>query len=336
MPTLNRANFIGQALDSVISQADDSIEIVIVDGASTDNTEEVVKTYQKKFSNLVYYRGEKNFGVNRDMARTIEFARGQYCWLLSDDDALQPGAIIRILDEIKTGYEIYLCNITVCNIRMQPIKKRYWLKPEIKDSVFNLNKKEDFIDYCNKANSIGALFSYMSSIVLHRENWMDEGYHYDFDDTAYALASSLFSFTKKKCRLKYIRDQLVLWRSDNESFQFAGGPVKRFLLDFDGYLRLADKYFNDDSEIKKAFLEVMVREHPWYTIINVTSFIDDPRTWKDFRDKMFKFGYRPKMVAICYALGRYKKVVSLAVRIKRKIVKNRRIQTFIASLLGRR
>ena len=326
MTTHNRARFIGETLESVISQANDNIEIVIVDGASTDNTTEVVQRFKKRFRNLVYYRGEQNMGVDRDMATAIEHARGEYCWLFSDDDWLKPGAIKKVLQEIESDNEIYLCNVTVCSLFMQPIKERFWLSREVKDRVFHLHDKNELIEYCNKATSIGALFSFWSSIIFRREEWNKTGYNYDFDGTAYALAASLFSFISRSCRLKYIRDRLVLWRNDNESFQNEGGLVKRFLLDFDGYLQLADKYLTEDQNVRNAFLKVMTRDHPWYTIINVTSFIDNTEAWKQFKSKLLKFGYNPRVVAICYALGRFKYFVSVAVRIKRKIVKNRRIQ----------
>ena len=47
--TRNRADLIGETLASIISQAGDNIEIVIVDGASTDNTAEVVRGFKQKF-----------------------------------------------------------------------------------------------------------------------------------------------------------------------------------------------------------------------------------------------------------------------------------------------
>lgn len=323
IPTRNRCRFIGEALESVISQATDDIEIIVVDGASTDNTAEVVQRYQQKFEHLVYYRGEKNMGVDRDIAKTIELSRGEYCWLLSDDDLLKPCALKRILKEIETGYEIYLCNVTVCDVRMQPIRERLWLSTKVKDRIFNLHDENELIEYCNSANSIGALFSYMSSIVLRREDWIKTGYDYDFDKTAYALASSLFSFISRKCRLKYITNSLVLWRSDNESFQNAGGLAKRLLLDFDGYLQLADKYLSDNRKVRDSFLKVMTREHSWYTLIHGILFIDSPELWREFREKLFKFGYSSTMTEVYYYLGRHKSLVSLAVGMKRKIVKSR-------------
>jgi|GEM_PF-506272 len=323
MPTRNRASFIGDALESIVLQADDAVEIVIVDGASTDNTEEVVGIYKKKFKNIVYYKAKENGGVNRDMAKSIELASGEYCWMLSDDDALKPGSINRILREIESGYEIYLCNVTACDLNLRPIRDRFWLSMFVRDTVFNLHEEAGLESYCKKANSIGALFSYMSSIILCRKEWLKTGYDYDFDKTAYALAATLFSFLKRKCRLKYIRDQLVMWRNDNVSFQDAWGIEARYLLDLDGYLMLADKFLPDAPGLKKAYFRVMMREHPWYTIVHVASEIDSRESWSSFSNKLQRFGYSPKMTEFYYFLGRRKKLLNLAIFIKRKLVKNR-------------
>ena len=43
--TYNRASYIGETLDSIIPQLDDDVELLVVDGASTDNTEDVVRKY---------------------------------------------------------------------------------------------------------------------------------------------------------------------------------------------------------------------------------------------------------------------------------------------------
>ena len=322
IPTYNRANFIGQTLENIISQAGDNVEIVIVDGASSDDTAQVVKGYWKKFKNLIYFRSEKNMGVDRDMAKTIELARGRYCWMFSDDDLLKPRAIQTILKEIESGYEIYLCNITACNLKMSAYKEMSWLSTKTKNRVFNLDKKEEFKFYCDSANSIGALFSYMSAIVLRRQEWNIAGFDRDFQGSAYALASSLISFTKRRCRLKYLKDSLVFWRNDNESFQNAGGLVNRFLLDFDGYLKLADKYFAGDKDLKKSFLKVMTREHPWYTVLHAISLINDQKLWMQFKNKLLVFGYNPVMAGFCYFCSRQKNLIKFAVKLKRKLVRS--------------
>ena len=47
IPTYNFGEFIGATLQSIIKQATDEVEIVVVDGASTDNTAEVVRAFQR-------------------------------------------------------------------------------------------------------------------------------------------------------------------------------------------------------------------------------------------------------------------------------------------------
>jgi glycosyltransferase involved in cell wall biosynthesis len=47
---------------------------VVVDGASVDNTEEVVTSWQAKFSGLKYFRLERRGGIDHDLARSIELA----------------------------------------------------------------------------------------------------------------------------------------------------------------------------------------------------------------------------------------------------------------------
>ena len=60
--TMNRADVIGETLESIVSQARDDVEISqILDGASTDNTREVVEGYRKqRFPALRYVRASSN------------------------------------------------------------------------------------------------------------------------------------------------------------------------------------------------------------------------------------------------------------------------------------
>lgn len=108
--TLNRAAFLDTMLDSIISQATDEIEIVIVDGASTDGTSQVVPGYREKFPRINYLRLPAKGGVDQDYNRAVELAQGVYCWLMSDDDKLKPGAIQAVLDATRQGYDLIIVN----------------------------------------------------------------------------------------------------------------------------------------------------------------------------------------------------------------------------------
>ena len=81
MPTYNFGAFIGETLDSIIPQLESGIEIVVLDGGSQDDTAKVVRRYTEKHPAVRYVHQPMRGGIDRDMSRSIDLARGEYCWL---------------------------------------------------------------------------------------------------------------------------------------------------------------------------------------------------------------------------------------------------------------
>src|SRR5262245_45616795 len=98
--TYNRAAFLKDALEAIVTQATDDCEIVISDNASTDDTEEVVSGFKNRCAFLRYFKQDKNVGPDRNFDNAVALARGEFCWLMADDDMLKPGAVARILGEL--------------------------------------------------------------------------------------------------------------------------------------------------------------------------------------------------------------------------------------------
>lgn len=91
IPTFNRACYIGQAIESSLSQTYGNIEVLIADNASTDNTEEVVKRF--KDPRIRYYKHKENKGLVFNWNFCLKHARGVFFLMLSDDDILENNAI---------------------------------------------------------------------------------------------------------------------------------------------------------------------------------------------------------------------------------------------------
>ena len=64
MPTYNFGRFIGEALDSIMKQATDEVEIIVLDGASTDNTLDVVRSFQARFPRIYYHCLSRRGGID--------------------------------------------------------------------------------------------------------------------------------------------------------------------------------------------------------------------------------------------------------------------------------
>lgn len=318
IPTYNFADFIGETLESIIIQATDEVEIIIVDGGSADNTREIVESYQKKLPRILYFQREKNIGVDKDLAKTAELATGDYCWFMSSDDRLNPGAVKRLLDEISCGCDIYLCNRMECDFNLRPIRKRLWLSPGTTDKVFDFTRRNELIAYLGVSRSIGALFSYCSSIIFNRRKWSRVNCPELFMGTGYAHVYRLFSFIGIECKIKYIKDALVSCRGDNDSF-LANGPVKRFMLDIDGYRILADSFFGNDPELRIAFLSVLRQEVRLHYLIKIRSSVGDKELWGTIEKKLISCGYSPLTLLLARKVGALKLLVSAAFYIKHKI-----------------
>lgn len=88
LPVYNGGGLIFRALESATRQTYRTIEIVVVDNASTDNTGEVVKRYAARDSRVRYVRNEFNIGPTRNFLKALELARGTYAQFLGHDDWL--------------------------------------------------------------------------------------------------------------------------------------------------------------------------------------------------------------------------------------------------------
>ena len=193
IPTLNRGKFIGETLDSIISQAGNDIEIVVVDGGSKDGTEDVIKSCQAKFDNLRYFRPidsasiqglvvPSNKGYDQDCNRAIELAKGKYCWILPDDDVLKPNAIQAVLDQLDQGFSLVLVNSELKNAVLSDVIQNKLLA--IEENVVYTDLEEFF------KQSIQYI-SYAGSVVIDRNLWLARN-RIDYFGTAFVHVGVIF------------------------------------------------------------------------------------------------------------------------------------------------
>lgn len=90
VPVFNRAELLVPCLDSALAQTMSDLEVVVVDGASTDGTWEVCQRYAAADPRVRVFRDEVNTGPTRGWWRCVEEARGTYATFLWSDDLLDP------------------------------------------------------------------------------------------------------------------------------------------------------------------------------------------------------------------------------------------------------
>jgi len=93
MPSFNHAKYIRTAIDSVLSQGEEGIELIVMDGGSTDHTVDVLRRYADRLR----FVSERDRGQADAINRGLQRAGGDIlCWLNSDD-VFAPGALRRVI-----------------------------------------------------------------------------------------------------------------------------------------------------------------------------------------------------------------------------------------------
>jgi len=99
MPTLNRAGLLRFALQSAVDQTFEDFEIILSDNSSSDNTEEVVRSFGD--SRICYFRTHRVLPMPDSWEFALAKARGDWVTFLSDDDAMCPSLLEAIFGMMR-------------------------------------------------------------------------------------------------------------------------------------------------------------------------------------------------------------------------------------------
>jgi glycosyltransferase involved in cell wall biosynthesis len=90
MPSYNQAQFLEEAINSVLSQGYPRLEFIIMDGGSTDGSVEIIRRYE---SHLSYWCSMRDHGQYFAIQKGFDLSRGEIMGWLNSDDKLYPSAL---------------------------------------------------------------------------------------------------------------------------------------------------------------------------------------------------------------------------------------------------
>lgn len=108
LPVFNGANYLEQALESLISQTYSDLQLVICDNASTDTTPDICRAYAARDKRIRYYRNEIGIGVDRNFNRVFQLSSSEYFKWAAHDDICEPTFIERCVEVLDQDPSVIL------------------------------------------------------------------------------------------------------------------------------------------------------------------------------------------------------------------------------------
>ncbi|MEO5364881.1 MAG: glycosyltransferase [Magnetococcus sp. WYHC-3] len=259
IPTFNRGSYLRSTLESIVTQMDSRVEVVISDNASTDDTEQIVAALAATSAHrIVYSRAAENQGADRNYLRSVELATGSYCWLFGSDDIMKPGALALVMEHLPSGDDVYLGGLTICDRNMSVVEDHRFTEATPGES-FDLGNRENRLEYFRKACTSTAFFSFLGSIIVSRLRWQEVTLDEErFIGSLWSHVAKIFGMLPN-LRLKIIGASLLDKRGDNDSF-VNHGMVRRYSVAVDGYRMIADTFFGNHSPEARHIRRVIRNE----------------------------------------------------------------------------
>ncbi|OGM13507.1 hypothetical protein A3A76_03730 [Candidatus Woesebacteria bacterium RIFCSPLOWO2_01_FULL_39_23] len=98
IPSYNKVKYIGETLESIIRQNYPNLEVIIQDPGSTDGSLEIIRTYEKKYHNVIKLYKEKDDGQLDAINKGLSKAKGELLAFINADDVYEKGSL-RIVGE---------------------------------------------------------------------------------------------------------------------------------------------------------------------------------------------------------------------------------------------
>ncbi|MDO8445621.1 MAG: glycosyltransferase family A protein [Deltaproteobacteria bacterium] len=105
----NHAQYLEGALDAILTQRYEPMELVIIDDASTDNSVEIIEKYMAKHPNIRLIKNSQNRGVGENCKELLRLAQGEYIYAAASDDRVLPCFFEKTMNLLSQHPQAGLC-----------------------------------------------------------------------------------------------------------------------------------------------------------------------------------------------------------------------------------
>lgn len=128
MCAYNTAEYIDEAIQSILGQTYTNFEFIILDDCSTDNTWDKIKKYSLKDKRIVAIKNKKNLRIPRARDKIISIVQGKYLAVMDSDDYSYPNRLEKQVIFMDNNPDIVVSgsNVEVCDSNLKVLNKRVY------------------------------------------------------------------------------------------------------------------------------------------------------------------------------------------------------------------
>lgn len=116
VPVYKTEKYLRRCLDSVVNQTLEDIEVIIVNDASPDNSENIIKEYEEKDDRIVYIKHDKNLGLGGARNTGIKAAKSKYLGSVDSDDWIDEDMFEILYNEaVENDWDVVVCGFKIVN-----------------------------------------------------------------------------------------------------------------------------------------------------------------------------------------------------------------------------
>ncbi len=172
VPSFNQAPFLEESLLSVLNQDYPNIELIVIDGESTDGSVAIIEKYSK---HIAYWVSEPDRGQSHAINKGLNRATGEWVAWMNSDDCYLPGAFHYVFDTLPwQEYDFIFGN--TCYGKSIETAQDFIHDPKGKKNLKNLLKFCYSIEHIVPSQSV-----FIRRSILDKAGFLDENIHYCMD-----------------------------------------------------------------------------------------------------------------------------------------------------------
>jgi abequosyltransferase len=162
IPTFNRAAYLELCLRQFLPDArlfsDGTVEILVSDNSSTDQTSATVEMIRKEGLQIRSIRNEINIGSDANIAQCFNSAGGRYVQILGDDDLYLPGRLKDVVNLLREGHYGVVC-----------LKSYGYERDFEKERPTGVSGRLDFTNVSDFLYEVGPLITFISACIINKD-----------------------------------------------------------------------------------------------------------------------------------------------------------------------